>query len=78
LIEDETPPDVSLPLNGNTLAIAAAERIEHPAYALESGLAERFWQTNRRYGWWGIALLETVLRLSDQAASANPKNTTNR
>jgi CRISPR-associated endonuclease/helicase Cas3 len=72
LVEDETPPDVSLPMNGKTVAIAGAERIEHPAHALDSGLAERFWQTNRHYGWWGIALLETVLRLADQAASANP------
>jgi CRISPR-associated endonuclease/helicase Cas3 len=77
LIEDETPPGVSLPMNGKTVAIAAAERIEQPAHALSSGLAERFWQTNRRYGWWGIALLETVLRLSDQAASANPKTSSN-
>jgi CRISPR-associated endonuclease/helicase Cas3 len=77
MIEDETPPDVSLPMNDKTVAIAGAERIKHPAHALDSGLAERFWQTNRRYGWWGIALLETVLRLSDQAASASPTTTEN-
>ena len=73
LVDDNTPPDVSLPMNGKTIAITGAERIEHPAHALDSGLAERFWQMNRHYGWWGIALLETVLRLADQAASAHPQ-----
>jgi CRISPR-associated endonuclease/helicase Cas3 len=71
LTEDETPPDVSLQMNGKTIAISGAERFEHPAHALDSGLAERFWQTNRHCGWWGIALLETVLRLADQSASAS-------
>ena len=75
LVDDETPPDVSLPMNGEHVAVTRAERIEHPAHALDSGLAERFWQMNRHYGWWGIALLETVLRLADQAASANPQAT---
>ncbi|HEY5705577.1 MAG TPA: CRISPR-associated endonuclease Cas3'' [Terrimicrobiaceae bacterium] len=73
LVEDATPPALSLPMNGRTITITEAERIEHPAHALDSGLVERFWQMNRRHGWWGIALLETVLRLADQAASANPQ-----
>ena len=73
LVDDNTPPDVSLPMNGETIAITGAERIEHPTHALDSGVAERFWQMNRRYGWWGVALLETVLRLADQSASAQPQ-----
>lgn len=69
LVEDDTPPDVSLSMNGESIAVTTATRIEHPAHALNSGLVERFWQMNRHYGWWGIALLETVLRLADQQAS---------
>jgi CRISPR-associated endonuclease/helicase Cas3 len=71
LVDDDTPPDVSLPMNGKTIAVTGTERLEHPAHALDSGFAERFWQMNRHYGWWGIALLEAVLRLADQTASAN-------
>ncbi len=73
LVDDDAPPAVSLSMNGEMILITGAERLEHPAHALDSGLAERFWQMNRHYGWWGIALLEAVLRLADQSASANPQ-----
>jgi CRISPR-associated endonuclease/helicase Cas3 len=73
LVDDETPSDVSLSMNGKTIGITGAELVEHPAHALDSGLAERFWQMNRHCGWWGIALLEAVLRLADQNASAIPQ-----
>jgi CRISPR-associated endonuclease/helicase Cas3 len=73
LVDDDAPPAVSLSMNGKMIVITGAERLEHPAHALDSGLAERFWQMNRHYGWWGIALLEAVLRLADQSASANPQ-----
>ncbi len=74
VVNDKTPPDVSLPIQDKTVALTSAERIEHPAHALDSGIAERFWQLTRHHGWWGIALLETVLRLADQKASANSKS----
>lgn len=70
LVEDSSPPDVNLLIKDKTIAVTTAMRIAHPAHALDSGLAERFWQMNRQYGWWGIALLETTLRLADQQASA--------
>ncbi|MEO8350224.1 MAG: type I-U CRISPR-associated helicase/endonuclease Cas3 [Chthoniobacteraceae bacterium] len=72
VVEDDTPPEVSLPMEDQHIVVTSAERTEHFPHALDSGLAERFWQMNRRYGWWGLALLEAVLRLADQTASAKP------
>jgi CRISPR-associated endonuclease/helicase Cas3 len=33
-------------------------------------VAERFWKQVKKYGWWGLAYIESVLRLADQQASS--------
>jgi CRISPR-associated endonuclease/helicase Cas3 len=63
---DPEPPPVKGRLGEITLEISAEERSASiPAHHLGSGLSERFWQLTRRYGWWGLAYLEAILRLGD-------------
>ena len=58
-------------------ALLADETIRFPGQDcplanLSDGVARRFWSLTRRFGWWGLPYLETLLRLADQYESANP------
>lgn len=66
VLDDELP---AIEFDG--IALSHEERKQLvPPHRLDSGIAERFWLLTRRFGWWGLAYLEAVIRLADQRASA--------
>jgi len=69
-VSDDSPPPVELHHHESRIGISTEERLARPLHRLDSGIAERFWQLTRHFGWWGLAYLETALRLADQQASA--------
>jgi CRISPR-associated endonuclease/helicase Cas3 len=47
---------------------------DHRLWHLEGGWTDDFWTLVRRYGYWGLAYLETILRLADAARSAEEQD----
>lgn len=67
---DQDPPDLVARFNGVDINLSAQQRLQlPPAHRLDSQVADRFWRNVRRYGWWGLAYLEAILRLADWYAS---------
>lgn len=62
---DPAPRDVSLEFQGETLTSSSQHGLER----FDSGVAERFWRLVAKYGYWGLAWLEAVLRLADHRES---------
>jgi CRISPR-associated endonuclease/helicase Cas3 len=62
---DDAPREVVLPYDGATLRASSAHGYER----VGSPVPERFWRVLRRYGWYGLAWLEAILRLADHRRS---------
>jgi len=74
-IADPHPILVKSEWNGTPMQISSDTKLD----AIGSGIAARFWSCQRTHGWWGLAYLEALLRLSDWRVSrlaSNPTVTT--
>lgn len=65
VVFDDAPVDVVVEAGGLVFTANSATGLER----LDAGPADRFWRLTRRYGWWGLAWLEALLRLADHRRS---------
>ena len=61
VVFDDVPTTAEFDLRGCEISWCGPTNLEQ----LDSGISDRFWRLTRRYGWWGLAWLEALLRLAD-------------
>ncbi len=74
VVIDGEPEPFDVVIAGETLRFPGSKC---PLGNIGDRVAGRFWSLTRRYGWWGLPYLETLLRLADQQESAKPHKVAN-
>jgi CRISPR-associated endonuclease/helicase Cas3 len=64
-VHDPAPLDITHTVAGAPVTASTATALER----LDSGVARRYFRLTRRHGWWGLAYLESLLRLADHRVS---------
>jgi CRISPR-associated endonuclease/helicase Cas3 len=64
-VADRHPVAVSFTRDGLACHASSA----HEFARFDSGVGDRFWLMVRKYGWWGLAWLEALIRLADHRES---------
>lgn len=64
-VVDRDPVEVAVSIDGAALSASSG----HALARIGSGVVDRFWRLVRRYGWWGLAWLEAIVRLADHRES---------
>ena len=63
--EDLEKREAQFTLNGATMTGQGPTQLAR----MDSGVPQRYWNLTRKYGWWGLAYLEAIMRVADWSQS---------